>query len=509
MSQHRAPPDTGFPTGLLLEIDRAPGARIRSQLETALRGEIQGGRIQPGTKLPPTRTLARELGIARSVVVEVYAQLAAEGFIDAVQGAGTRVRAQPQSAASEPRPVTRPALSTPFATGLPDPAYFPQRHWLRAYSSVFTGPGSQPLGCPDPRGRAELRTALAGHLSRVRGLRTCPSQLLICNGVTHALTIIARALRARGVTRIGIEDPCFAAHRRLIASLEIQPVPIAVDAQGLLVGKLSEVDVDAVLVAPAHSYPTGAVLSRTRRRDLISWARRNDTLIIEDDYDAEFRFDASPIGALQSLAPENVLYAGSVNKVLDPALQIGWISVPPRLAPEVLEAKLIANTATETFGQLALARFVEDGGLARHIRRVRPRYRARRDRLLAELHAQAPGLRPKGADVGLHLYLPLPAEVREADVTAAAKQDGLDVEGSAKHWANWTAGVPAVLIGYGTMNETTVERDVRTLAAAILQPNRRHPPRALQDRTAALTSTDADADARESRRESPRRPAIR
>ena len=482
---HTTPPDTGFPTSLFLDIDHSPGARIRSQLEEALRREIQEGRLRAGTKLPPTRTLARELGISRSVVVEVYGQLAADGFIEAVQGAGTRVRALAPPAAQELRSVTRRPLSTAFATGLPDPAYFPQREWLRAYGSVFSGSSSQPLGCPDPRGRIELRTTLAGYLSRVRGLRTSSSQLLICNGVSQVLAVVARALLTRGSSRIGVEDPCFAPHRRLLASCGMQPVPIPVDRQGLVVEKLRQAGVDAVLVGPAHSYPSGAVLSGRRRRELVAWASEHDALIIEDDSDAEFRFERTPVGALQSLAPENVVYAGSVSKVLDPALQIGWVSSPQRLVPDLLGAKVIADDATATFGQLALARFVEEGGFARHIRRVRPRYRARRDRLLGELRAQAPELRPQGSEVGLHLFVPLPADVREADVIAAAKQDGLHVEGAAHHWADPDAGVPAVLIGYGTLNESTVERDVRTLVAAMLELHRSRLPAPLQDLTAA------------------------
>jgi GntR family transcriptional regulator/MocR family aminotransferase len=473
---HTTPPDTGFPTGLLIDIDRSPGARVRSQLETILRREIKEGQLRPGAKLPPTRTLARELGIARSVVVEVYGQLVAEGFLEAFQGAGTRVRALAPPP-KELRAETPPAPNTTFATGLPDPAFFPQREWLRAYSALFSGSSNQPLGRPDLRGRSELRTALAGYLSRVRGLRTSPSQLLICDGVSQSLSITARALRARGTRRIGVEDPCSASHRRLLASCGLQPVPVPVDRHGLVVSELAHAGLGAVVVGPAHSFPSGAVLSQARRRELARWAQESNALIIEDDYDAEFRFDSRPVAALQSLAPDHVLYTSSVSKVLDPALRIGWMATPERLISDVLGAKVVADTVTATFGQLALARFIDNGGLARHIRRVRPRYRLRRDLLLAELRSQAPELRPQGSEVGLHLYLPLPANVREADVLASAKQHGLHLEGATRHWTDPDSSVPAVLVGYGTLNESTVRRDVRALVAVTSSPP--EPPREL------------------------------
>jgi GntR family transcriptional regulator/MocR family aminotransferase len=459
--------DTGFATGLLLRIDRSQSRRVRAQLEGALREEMQRGRLGPGAKLPPTRTLAHELQIARSVVVEAYSQLVAEGYLEAVQGAGTRVRAAASTAASDPCPLTGPSLNAVFTTGLPDPAYFPRKEWLRAYRSVLEDCGPEALGLPDPQGRIELRTALSDHLARVRGIKSSSAQLLICNGISQIITIVGRALRTRGATRVGIEDPCFATHRRLITSCGLQPVPIPVDGDGVMVARIREHRVDAMLVAPAHSYPSGAVLSPARRRELVAWATEHDALIIEDDYDAEFRFDRTPLEALQGLAPANVVYAGSASKVLNPCLRIGWVSAPKWFVQDLIGAKFVEDVANETLGQLALARFIEKGALARHIRRVRPRYRARRDRLLEELTTQASELRPQGAAAGLHLFVPLPEGIREADAIATARADGLRVEGAARHWADPKAGSPAVLVGYGMLNESSVERDVRSLVAAI------------------------------------------
>jgi GntR family transcriptional regulator/MocR family aminotransferase len=290
---------------------------------------------------------------------------------------------------------------------------------------------------------------------------------VVTNGISQALMVTCRALHDRGARRIGIENPCFALHRRLIAACNMQPVPIPVDQSGLVVEAVHDAQVSAVLVAPAHSYPSGAVLSPARRVALVEWATRCDALIIEDDYDAEFRFDRNPVGALQSLAPENVLYAGSVSKVLNPAMRLGWMAAPERLLRDLISAKFVYDVATESLGQLALARFIEAGSLARHIRRVRPRYRARRDALLAALGAAAPELTPLGAVAGLHLFLPLPAGVIEHEVIAAAREDGLRVEGAAKHWAERTPAPPAVLVGYGVLREATLDADVTALVAAV------------------------------------------
>jgi len=318
----RANAPEGFATSLLVRLDRSRPPGLRLKLEAALREAIQQRRLRPGAKLPPSRTLAAELGISRSVVVDAYGQLAADGYLEATQGAGTHVR--PRSSVTPAGPVrAAPVLNMAFTTGLPDPAFFPRKEWLRAYRAAVDESSDHALGFPDPHGQGGLRSAVADYLGRVRSVRSTPERVVICNGISQALMVTCRALHDRGARRIGVEDPCFALHRRLIASCGMQPVPIGVDERGLLVDQLDEAHVSAVLVAPAHSYPSGAVLSPPRRVALVDWATRRDALIIEDDYDAEFRFDRTPVGALQGLAPENVIYTGSVSKVLNPALRIG------------------------------------------------------------------------------------------------------------------------------------------------------------------------------------------
>jgi GntR family transcriptional regulator / MocR family aminotransferase len=466
-NSRRTAADVGFPTGLHIQIDRSGALGIRAQLEAALREAIQQSRLQPGATLPPSRTLAIELGIARSVVVEAYGQLAAEGYLEAFQGSGTRVRRRDVRTPSRAPALTQPAMNMAFTTGLPDPAFFPRKEWLRAYRAAVDESSATALGFPDPQGRVELRVALGDYLARVRSVRSSPEQVVICNGISQALMVVCRALHARGTERIAVEDPCFALHRRLIAACGMQPVSIPVDEHGLVISRVREARVDAVLVAPAHSYPSGAVLSPARRVELAEWATRQDALIVEDDYDAEFRFDRTPVGALQGLAPENVVYAGSVSKVLNPSLRLGWMVAPQRLVRDLIGAKLLYDMATESLGQLALAKFIEAGSLARHIRRVRPRYRARRDLLLLALAKRAPELKLLGAMAGLHLFLPLPNGVRERDVILAAKEDGLRVEGAARHWAEPASAPPAVLVGYGVLGEGTLDADVDALVSAI------------------------------------------
>ena len=377
-----------FPADLLVQLDRSRPRSLRVQLERGLRKSIARGSLPPGTALPPSRVLAAELDVSRSLVVGAYEQLVIEGYLEARQGSGTRVRAQGlrgdgtgdgsadyEPSGAGPAPATRDGGIR--RSGLPDPALFPRSDWLLY---------------PHARGEPELRAALTAYLGRVRGVRTTPDQIVVCGGFSQAVTLLCRALGRRGVTRVAVEDPCFSLYRRIIRSTGLEPVPVPVDGQGLRTARLAGLDVGAVLLSPAHSYPSGAVLSADRRVQLLEWARAADALVIEDDYDAELRYDRLPVGALQGLDPDHVIYGGTVSKVLSPALRLGWIAAPPRLTGDIARAKFLEDFATEALGQLTLARFIESGAFARHLRRVRPVYRARRDSLLAALRTHLPSV---------------------------------------------------------------------------------------------------------------------
>jgi GntR family transcriptional regulator / MocR family aminotransferase len=460
-----------FPADLFVELDRSRPRGLRAQLEHGLRQAIARGSLPPGTALPPSRVLATELAVSRSLVVGAYEQLAIEGYLEARQGSGTRVRAHGpggsrDATAAEPAPYwpvpVGPDGTTP-RSGLPDPALFPRGQWLRHYRDVLRELPSDGLLYPPPRGVPELRSALAAYLGRVRGVRAAPDQIVICGGFSQGLALLCRALRRRGVTRIAVEDPCFLFHRILIQAAGLEPVPVPVDGRGMQASLLAGLDVGAVLLSPAHSYPSGVVLSADRRVELLAWARESGALVIEDDYDAELRYDRTPVGALQGLDPQRVVYGGTTSKVLSPALRLGWLVAPPELTSEIILAKFLEDHSAEALGQLTLARFIDGGDLARHLRRVRPVYRARRDRVLAELGAHLPGIRPQGEAAGLHLLLRLPAGQDPGVVSDAAAAHGIMLEKAAWHWADPDTAPPALLIGYGSVREDDLARGIESL----------------------------------------------
>jgi GntR family transcriptional regulator/MocR family aminotransferase len=460
----------GFPADLLLGRLPASGGTKTLQLAQELRAAILGGRLLSGTRLPPSRVLAVELGVSRSVVVHAYADLAADGYLEARRGAGTRVRPLASSDAAPSRapdatrlagpPDNRPSLvripaRVRLLGGLPDPQLFPRTTWLRHYRATLATIPDIDLGYPDPRGAEPLRCALTSYLGRVRGVLTTPEQIVVCEGATQGLMLICRVLRLAGARSIAVEEPCFGPHRDAITVSGLTPLPIAGDAHGLDPSRLVESDAAAVLVAPAHSYPTGATLDTDRRRRLIAWARETEALIIEDDYDAELRYDRTPIGSLQGHAPDHVIYLGSASKIFAPALRLGWIAAPQRHVAALQREKRLADMGSNPIDQLAFARFLERGEFARHLRRIRPIYRRRRDATIAALDELLPDAAWSGAAAGLHLYLTLPPGVDAPSLVTTAYRRGILLEHAALHWANPTNAPPALVLGYGTLPNPT------------------------------------------------------
>jgi GntR family transcriptional regulator / MocR family aminotransferase len=454
---------------LLVELDRAGELPLHEQLECALRENIRCGRLPAGTRLPSTRGLAIELGVSRGVVTEAYGQLGAEGYLETRQGASVRVARAVR--ATVPRAPARSLLPTfpyHFHPGLPDLAGFPRDRWLRSLRAAISESPLDAVGYGDPRGVPRLRETLADYLGRVRGAAPDAENMLICTGFMQGFSILCRWLHGQGVESIAMEDPGWHIHHLIAEQAGLHTVPVAVDEHGLDVQALAQTGARAVLVTPAHQFPTGAVLSRERRAALIEWAEDGERLIIEDDYDAEFRYDRVAVGALQGLAAERVLYIGSASKRLAPAMRLGWMLLPSWLAWQLISTKAIEDGGSEVIGQLALCDFIERGELDRHVRRMRLRYHARREALLAAVAQWLPQARPSGASAGLFELLELPATANEPALLAAAAARGVGMEGLSWH-RFMSGGAPGVLLGYGNLSEPAIEHGVRLIAQALAE----------------------------------------
>jgi GntR family transcriptional regulator/MocR family aminotransferase len=472
MDTQAGPVDRRPSPGLLVEIDRASELPLHEQIERALRARIRSGSLSSDTRLPSTRALAQELGVSRGVVTEAYGQLAAEGYLTITQGAPVRVARAVRTAS--PRAPARSLLESfpyHFHPGLPDLAGFPREAWLRSLRSALRDSPLAAVGYGDPRGVPELREALAGYLGRVRGVEADPEHTLVCTGFSQAFALICRTLRGRGVERMALEDPGWHMHRLIVENAGMEVVPVALDEHGLRVEQLARTDAAAVLVTSAHQFPTGVVLAPARRAALIEWAE-DERLIIEDDYDAEYRYDRVAVGALQGLAPEQVAYVGSASKRLAPGMRLGWLLTPSWLAWELTAAKAVEDAGSEVIGQLALCDFIARGELDRHVRRMRLRYQSRREALLEALERWLPqGRVMSPGAAGLFELLELPEGVEEPRLLRASAARGVGIEGLA--WHRFTpGGPPGVLLGYGNLSEPAIEHGVRLIAEALEEVRR-------------------------------------
>jgi GntR family transcriptional regulator/MocR family aminotransferase len=452
---------------ILLSLDRDGTEPLHAQLERQLRQAIRDGRLAAVTKVPSSRELARDLGVSRRLVVEAYAQLGAEGYLSARQGAPTRVAGGgPDGAgALDSAPLRNPAPYE-FHPGQPDVAAFPRPAWLRSVRAAMRDASHADLGYGDARGAPALRTALAGYLGRSRGAVADPERLLVCSGAGQGLALICRALRRRGARRLAVEDPGFFIHRWVAEHAGLRCVPVPVDEDGIDVEALAETEADAVLLTPAHQAPTGAVLAPARRAEIVRWCEEGGRVAIEDDYDAEYRYDRPPVGTLQGLAPERVAYLGSASKVLAPGLRLGWIVLPGDLTDAVAAEKGLDDHGSEVLGQLALADFLERGELDRHLRRMRPRYRERREAVAAALAEHLPAVRLAGPPAGLHVLALLPREVDEDALVAAARRRGVAVYGLGGYRVAAT-GDPGLVLGYAGLAPPAIAAGVGRLAAAV------------------------------------------
>jgi GntR family transcriptional regulator/MocR family aminotransferase len=430
-----------------------PGSR-RSVLIRALREAVRDGRLAPDTRLPPYRSLAADLGLARNTVAEAYAELVAEGWLVARQGSGTRVAPRTGPARVPGVARTTPARAVPPAhnlrQGQPDAASFPRSAWLAAARRALSAAPNEAFGPGDPQGRHELRRALAEYLARARGVRTTPEQIVVCSGVAHALRLLFGGRVLRGP--LAVESYGLALHRSILEAASVRTVPLPLDERGARTDELGSLKgVRAALLTPAHQFPTGGPLHPRRRVSAVDWARTGGGLILEDDYDGEFRYDREPVGAVQGLDPERVVYIGSLSKSLSPALRLGWMVLPEHLLAPVLTAKGEREAWASVVDQLTLADFIDSGHYDRHIRRMRQRYRIRRDRLVAALAANAPHITPTGIAAGLHAVLRLPPGTEPSTVKAAASRSiALDGFADFRHPAATMPAHDGLVVGYAT-----------------------------------------------------------
>lgn len=457
----------------LLSVDRHATQPMRAQLQEQFRDAIRAGRLQPGETVPSSRQLAADLGLSRGLVQECYAQLQAEGYLDSRPGSATRVAAGATSVPSPPPAVSpaSPRLIADFRCGVPDLGSFPARDWSWALREAVRTIPSSDLDYGDPRGHPELRNVLAAYLRRVRASAADPHAMVVCSGYAQGLGLVLRALSDRGVRAVAFEDPgspdMIAAAARQ-AGLEAVPGPV--DESGIDVAALDASPARAVVVTPAHQWPTGVVLDPARRRELIEWASIRDGYVIEDDYDAEFRYDRDPVGSIQGLSPQRVLALGTVSKSLAPALRIGWVLAPDGLAADIARHKRLADRGSPALDQLALTRLITSGRFDRHLRHMRLVYADRRAVLTETLGSCAPDLAVTGLAAGFHAVIHLPSSVEEEWVVQAARSRRAGIYGMSAWRASHGTEPPQLVLGFGNTTSTAITDGIRILCDLVARP---------------------------------------
>jgi GntR family transcriptional regulator/MocR family aminotransferase len=499
---------------LQLHRASAPAKGLTTWLADALRGAIVEGRLTVGSRLPATRTLAADLSISRGVVVDAYQRLVDEGLAEARTGAGTVVtslgpprRSLPIGAATAPLPeaaaarlpvdgaaqlsaraagqlpalggaplpwtpagpafslrlplAAPPGIDIDLSPGVPDLAAFPRAAWLRAERAVLAEATTADLGYGDPAGSPRLRHELAAWLGRTRRVQAAAGDVIVVNGVAQALALLAQVLRRA----VAVEDPGSRGARDQLAHWGLRAVPVPVDEQGMQIDELRRTGLDLALLTPAHQFPTGVVLSPRRRAAFLDWAV-DGNLIIEDDYDAEHRYDRAPVAALQASAPDLVAYAGSTSKSLAPGMRLGWLVAPSRLRTQLIAAKHASDLGNPGLPQLVLAHLLASGGYERHLRAVRTRQRIRRDALLAGLREHLPGARVEGVAAGLHLLIMLPGQ-RVDDVELAGRIGAAGVLVQPLSWHRQRPGPPGLVLGYAAQTPDRLREAARRLGQAV------------------------------------------
>jgi GntR family transcriptional regulator/MocR family aminotransferase len=453
---------------MAVEVVRDSEVSLTAQIQSFIKREIAQGGLHPGTRLPSSRRLAHDLDVSRSVVVEAYGQLVAEGYLEASQGAGTRVvrhlapgeKVVPTLLDEDRTPDVRWDLR-PGGANLPP---FPRAEWLTCYERAVRAAAPSAHAYPSLAGDPGLRLELARYLGRARGVRTAPDRIVVLGGFSQALGLLCGVLRRAGADAIGVEDPGHPGQRRFAEECGMRPVPLPVDEAGLDVAALAATGLRAVLVTPAHQYPTGVTLHEERREALVRWARDTGGLIIEDDYDGGLWYARGPRPlALQRRAPEHVVYAGTASKCLAPGLRLGWLAAPAELVGRLLRERARYDLGGETLTQLAFAELLRSGLLDRHLRRLNTQVRSRREALDEAVRRHLPGAAVLGPAAGLHAYLRLPRHTDEGALVAGALRRSVAVRGGAAFRARHRPGAPALVLGHAHLPRSGITEAVRIL----------------------------------------------
>jgi GntR family transcriptional regulator/MocR family aminotransferase len=473
---------------VLPPLDPADPEPLYRQLYHHLRAAILDGRLGTGSRLPASRPLAVDLGISRNTVTLALEQLAAEGYVESRAGSGTRValptplpslagrrverndggrraislRAR-QSATWEV-PLRR-ASFLPFAPGLPALDAFPARDWSRLLARWWRRPAKELMAGYDAAGYLPLRTAIAEHIGRVRGVRCTADQVVVVAGSQQGLDLTARVLLDPGDLAM-VEDPCYGGLKGALRACGAEPAPVPVDAAGFdpLLAERLWPSARFACITPSHQFPSGATMPVERRLALIDWAARKDGWIVEDDYDSDFRYSGRPLAALQGLDGNNrTIYCGTFSKSMFPALRLGWLVVPSDLLPAFLAMRRLADMAPSSLTQAATADFMAEGLFAAHLRRVRPLYAERRQSLLVAAAHHLSGLADVVAgEAGTHAVAWLPDGRDDQAIAAAAQAQGLAPAPLTRYRLH--AGRPGLILGYGHMPVDIIEPSIRILA---------------------------------------------
>ena len=467
---------------LSISLDRSSRVPLQTQLSQALRELAHAGRLTPGSRLPSSRNLAQELAVSRVTTTAVYEQLIAEGYLEGRRGSGVFVASElpdipiqkatdAPSCSGDPLPPNEPLR--PFGLGYPDLAAFPYREWTRIYDRVWRTPSAGVLGQSNPMGFGPLRTAIAMHLREWRGIRCSTEQIVITSGLVEALELFAQAALKPG-NRVLVEDP---GHQILINALIGSGMvcdPVPVDAQGFCLSRATaaQQNARAIAVTPSRQYPLGVTLPLARRLELLDWAKNHNSFVLEDDYDGEFRYQGQPLPAMINLDnDERGIYIGSFSKVMFPALRLGYMVVPQRLLPLVIDVLKKIGPKAALIAQPVLAEFIMEGAFATHIRRMRRLYSERQKVLLDALRTHTDGLLSADAETGgMHLVASLHADLAErlsdVEVAKRAQEFGLLVAPLSRFFMS-APDQQGLVLAYAAFDHDTLTAAVKKLAVAV------------------------------------------